>query len=108
MDRPWYSRKRKVLWGAILLAIAYSALVYSVHSLTGIRLLDGGIGVMLGLYICSHPAANAIDLLFAERGVLHQLSSEWSGVGWLTLNMVVLLAGWLVIVIGAGQFVGAG
>ncbi len=52
MSQRWYSRKIKVLWGAVLLAIIYSALIYFLHTLTGTRLLDGGIGVMLGLYIC--------------------------------------------------------
>jgi hypothetical protein len=59
-------------------------------------MLDGSIGLALGLFICSHPAANAVNLLFFQRDRLRQLS-EWSIVGWLALNLVVLLAGWLVI-----------
>ena len=101
-------RNTKVLWGLILLATAYSSLLYDRHTPTGTNTLDGSIGVLLGLYICSHPAANAVDLLFFERGALHQISSEWTGIGWLALNMLVLLVGWIVIVIGATRLAGGG
>ncbi len=84
-----------------LLGIAYSGLLFFLHTLTGTSLADGFISVLLGLYICSHPAANAVDLLFAERGALRALSSEWNGIRWLALNLLVLLIGWSVIVIGA-------
>ena len=63
-------------------------------------LLDGIIGVLLGLYICSKPAANAVDLIFFRRGELRQLTSGWSGLGWLSLNLLVLFVGWVVIFTG--------
>lgn len=47
-----------------------------------------------------------MDILFFERGALYQISSEWSGIGWLALNMLVLLVGWVVIVIGVTRLVG--
>jgi hypothetical protein len=87
----------------VLLAIVYICLLGDLYGLTGSRSLDGSIGVMLGLYICSHPAANAIDILFFERGALRELAAEWSGIGWLALNLRVLLSGWLVIAMGAAQ-----
>jgi hypothetical protein len=105
MNRRRFGRGPKILWGSVLLAMAYGSLIHYLPTLTGTILLDGIIGVVLGLYICSHPAANAIDLLFLERGVLRQVSSEWAGLGWLALNLLVLLAGWLVIVIGTTRFV---
>jgi D-alanyl-lipoteichoic acid acyltransferase DltB (MBOAT superfamily) len=98
-------RNVRLLWGLIGLALIYGALVLRLHTLTGRPLLDGSIGVVLGLYICSRPAANAIDLFF-ERDALRQLTSGWSGLGWLALNLLVLFAGWLVIVIGATRFAG--
>lgn len=106
MDQRWRGHNTTVLWGLILLAMAYGGLLHYLHTLTGINILDGSMGVLLGLYICSHPAANAVDLLFFKRGALHQLSSEWSGVSWLALNVLVLLVGWIVIVIGATRLVG--
>jgi hypothetical protein len=33
------------------------------------------------------------------------ISSEWSGVGWLALNALVLLAGWMVLFIGLTRLV---
>ena len=106
MQQRWRGRNTTVLWGLILLALAYGGLLRYLHTLTGINMLDGSIGVVLGLYICSRPAAHAVDLLFFERGAFHQLSSEWSGIGWLALNLLVLLVGWIVIVIGATRLVG--
>ncbi len=104
MEQRRYRRKMITMLVMILLAILYIVLLFVLHTLTGEKLLDGGIGVILGLYICSHPAANAIDLMFMERGSLQRIAAEWSGIQWLTLNMVTMLTGWVVIVIGAGRF----
>ncbi len=93
--------KTGVLWAMMGLAVLYLVLLYSLHTLTGTNVLDGSIGILLGLYICSHPAANAVDVLFYERGAWHELSSEWSGLRWLALNMLVLLAGDALIIVGA-------
>ena len=99
-----HKRNASVLWRLILLAIGYSALLRYLHTLTGIAALDGSIGLVLGLYICSHPAANAVNMLFFERDTLRQLS-EWSVVRWLALNLLVLLAGWTVIFVGVRRLV---
>lgn len=96
----------KLLCGMVALALGYGALVRFVPSLTGHERVDGTIGVLLGLYICSHPAANAIDLVFMERTALHHVTSEWEGLGWLGLNLAVMVVGWLVIVSGTTRFVG--
>jgi hypothetical protein len=95
-----YRRKTRVLWVMILLAIIYGGLIVFLFASTGYDRLVGITGVLLGLYICSHPAANAVDVLFFERGAVRQLSRDWSGIGWLALNFLVLLVGWIVIVIG--------
>ena len=87
-----------MLWALIVASLAYSAWSVYVRTLTGMALLDGSIGVALGLFICAHPAANAVNLLFFERDLLQGLSKP-SVLGWLALNLVVLLAGWLVIFI---------
>lgn len=100
-----HKRNPRVLWGMILLAIAYSSLLRTLHALTGMPMLDGYIGVALGLYICSHPAANAVNMLFFERQALRQVSSKWSGVRWLALNLLVLVTGWMVIYVGITRLV---
>jgi hypothetical protein len=100
-----HERNARVLWGMILLALAYNSLLRYLSTLTGSDLLDGSIGVALGLYICSHPAANAIKMLFFERDALRQMP-EWSVIRWLALNLLVLLAGWMVIFAGLRELVG--
>lgn len=97
--RRRHKRNSRLLWALILLAVAYGGLLGYLPTLTGIAMLDGSIGVAIGLYICAHPAANAVDMLFFERDTLRQIS-EWSVVRWLGLNLLVLLAGWMVIFIG--------
>ena len=105
MGQRGHKRNSRVLWGMILLAIVYGSLLRYLHTLTGIPTLDGSIGVALGLYICAHPAANAVHMLFFERDTLRQIS-EWSVVRWLVLNLAVLLAGWIVIFVGLRRLVG--
>ena len=70
--------------------------------------VDGIVGVLSGLYMCSYPAANGIDLIFAERGNIKRIFSRKSGFVWLSLNAIVMLVGWFVIVIGASRFTGGG
>ena len=88
-------------------ATAYLVWASSFRTIGSVNLTDGSIGVLLGLYICSHPAANGIELLFLERGGLRRVSAQWNGIGWLALNMAVMVVGWLVIVVGATQFTGS-
>jgi hypothetical protein len=103
MMRKEHQRKVGVLCGLILMAMAYGGLRLWLPTLTGNPLVDGVIGIVLGLYICSHPAANAVDLLFFQRHSLQQLTSGWSGLGWLALNLLTLLMGWLMIATGAAR-----
>lgn len=74
-------------------------------TLTGRPTLDGAIGVALGLYICAHPAANAINLLFFERDALRTVRSDWPLIRWLALNLFVLLVGWMVVFAGIRRLV---
>jgi hypothetical protein len=106
VKRGWGRQRRNsvALWRLILLAIAYGLLLNTLQTLTGSATTVGTIGVALGLYICAHPAANAVNVLFFERDVLSCLS-EWSVVRWLALNLLVLLAGWMVIFLGLRRLV---
>lgn len=107
MDQPGRGQKAAILGGLILGAILYSAWLFFEHTLTGTRKLDGIIGVLFGLYICSHPSANLLDLLIYRRSSLNQdLSGRSLGL-WLALNLAVLLVGWGVFVIGTTQFTGS-
>ena len=95
-------RNYKMLAVVIVLALVYIVWMYARHTITDMPRLDGIIGVLLGLFICSRPAANYLDLLFTRN----RSSSERSLLGWLILNGVVLFAGWLVITIGATRLIG--
>ncbi len=103
MMQKEHRRKVGILCGLILTAMAYGGLLLWRRTFTGNPLMDGVIGILLGLYVCSHPAANAIDLLFFQRYSPQQLTSGWSGLGWLALNLLALLMGWLTIATGAAH-----
>ena len=103
MDQRQYRRNTKLLWGLNFLAMVCSFWFYRRDTLTGNDTLDGTLSVILGLYICSRPAGNAIDLLFFERTAFRRVISEWSSIGWLALNILTLLMGWVVIYIGTSH-----
>lgn len=97
-------RSYKTLGVVVLLAFLYCGWIYTQHTITGIPRLDGVIGVLLGLFICSLPAANMLDLLFAARRS-QSSSSEWALLGRLGLDLLVLFAGWIVVTIGATRLI---
>ena len=104
MQQP-YERNTKLLWALVVLTLIYSYLLYALRTLTGAPLVDGSIGVILGLYACSRPAAHAVDMIFAERVSLWRVTSKGEGLGWLALNLVVLLLGLMTIMIGVMRLV---
>ena len=89
-------------------ASGYLAWQYFLPFATGQYRVDGVVGVLLGLYICSYPAANGIDLIFADRVGLKRIFTRRSGFLWLALNALVMIVGWFIIVIGASRFTGGG
>jgi hypothetical protein len=94
---------RAMFVSLVLVTAAYAAERF-LGTVTGLRLLDGAVGVVLGLYACSHPAANALDLIFHAGERLRGISA--GEVSWFLLNLVVLGVGWLAIVAGATLLVG--
>jgi len=101
-------RERNVITMSVLvvLGICYSSFLYYQGTLTGMNNVDGIIGVVLGLYICSHPAANLVDMLFYRRGIRYQFSSKRSAIFWLVLNVLVILISGLVIFVGTTRLIG--
>ncbi|MCC7355087.1 MAG: hypothetical protein IT330_15185 [Anaerolineae bacterium] len=88
----------------IFLGIAYCGLLSYRRTLTGVHDLDGITGIILGLFICSRPAANLLDLLFLGRSTPRQVSSGRARLSWLALNVLALVIGWLVMTVGATRF----
>jgi len=88
----------------LLPAAVYLAWTAYGSAITGVSRIDGSAGVLLGLYTCAHPAANAIDLIFKDRLATRRLVGQWDGIGWVLLNLLVMLIGWMAIVVGAAFF----
>ena len=98
-----YRRKAAVLAFWLVAAVAYSAALHWMHDLTNHPIVDGAIGIALGLYVCSKPAANLLDIIFAQRGTRRPLASGWLSAGWLALNVLTMLVGWFMIASGAAH-----
>jgi len=94
------------LWTLIGVAGVYGGWQYVLPVRSTGSTIDAVVGVLLGLYICSHPAANGVDLIFAQRGAIQRMTSEWSGLRWLLLNFLVMLVGWMVLVVGVTRLIG--
>ena len=102
----WPRRRRNIipLSGCILLAIIFIGLLYFHPALTGNDELNGLSGVFLGLFICSQPAANFLDLLLLEYAAMGRQSLRRSDALWIIFNSSVLLTGLIIIVIGTKLF----
>jgi hypothetical protein len=92
------------MWMLLAPATLYLAWILFFPDVTVSLLFDGSVGVLLGLYICSQPAANGIDLIFQQRGTFRRVMKHSSGVEWLMLNALVMIVGWFVMVLGAARF----
>lgn len=104
MNQPSRVQNIKIMSGLVFLAILYSTLLFSLHTLTGTYQLDGAIGVVLGLYLSSHPAKHMVNMVFFDHSFLRWESSRRSDILWLLLNLLILGIGWIVIVIGTTRF----
>src|SRR5689334_16206685 len=93
------------MWTSVLLALGYGWLVLTVGSLTGSNTVDGIIGVLLGFYICSHPVARTLDLLYLPRVVRQDYLANEAGMMWLWLSILVVVIGVGTVIIGANRFV---
>jgi hypothetical protein len=96
-------RKTGLLCALIAIAGGHSFWFHQRQVVTGNPTVDGALSVLLGLYICSRPAGNTIDLFFFERSPFHRMITEWSSIRWLVLNIMTLLMGWIVIYLGTAH-----
>ncbi len=105
MNQHWKEGNSK-MWMLVLPGVVYSGLIYYHGAITGKNIVDGIIGVVLGLYICSHPAANVVSMLFRGRSGPSQFLSIRSAILWLAGNMLILLTGWITIFFGTTRLIG--
>ena len=106
MDQQRLGRRIVTLSVLIVLGIAYSGFLYFQPTLTGMHDLDGIIGVVLGLYISSHPAAHLVGMLFYRQGIQYRFPSKRSVVLWICLNFLVLFISGIVIFVGTTRLIG--
>lgn len=91
-----------------LAAVFYALLMIRARGLSASAILDGSIGLVLGLYVCAQPAANAVTMLLFEKHPLQSFPSRRSFLGWLAWNVLALAAGWWDIFLGAARFMDRG
>ena len=103
MKRQKRGRKVVNMIGLMLVAFVFFLLISFFNPLTWTHKSDGMLGVLLGLYICSHPAANLLDMVLFSRQTWFDFSRK-SNYLWIGFNLAVMGVGWLVIVIGTTQF----
>src|SRR4030042_1413458 len=106
MDQRRLKLKIRMLGALTLLGIAYISFLKIHGALTGAESVDGTIGVVLGLYMCSHPAALIVDLHFFRRCDEHWFLSKRQAVLWLGFNTLVFLIGWITIFVGTTRLIG--
>ena len=92
------------LWALLVPLTAYLSWMTWFATVTGVARVDGGLGVLLGLYAGAHPAANGIDLIFSSRRGRRGHAGPVNSVIWLLLNAVVLAASLFAVIVGAAQF----
>jgi hypothetical protein len=100
MEINWLKQKTRFLTWLLLISTGYSSLLYLHFPLTGIFRLDGTIGVMTGIYVCAHPAANVADfVLYGKHLRIDKLPIRPIIIWWM-LNSMVMVAGLFVFVLG--------
>jgi hypothetical protein len=104
MKQPRRARSIVVLCVMIAIGLVYLALLYTQRPLTGTFKADGIVSVLLGLYICSHPVANGLDVLLYRRYMLNRKTTRGAELVWWALNAAVLVTGWWVISLGMVRF----
>jgi hypothetical protein len=104
MDAGERRRNTGKLAALLLAAVLFIILLSRARTLTASSILDGSIGLVVGLYVCAQPAANAVTMLLFERHPLQSFPSRRAFIGWAALNVLVLAAGWGDIFLGAARF----
>jgi hypothetical protein len=88
----------------VLLGAIYAAWLYTRQTVTGSNFWDAALGVLLGIYICSRPVGNLMDMLYAQNIRWNELRKR-AGITWLVMNFVTTFVGWATIVLGATRMV---
>jgi hypothetical protein len=101
-----HRRNATTLWLLVLVSLFYLGGLIALHTLTGMPRIDGSIGILLGLFICSRPASNLVDMVLFGRTIPWQTSSRRADMIWLGLNALAMVAGCMVLFAGAIRLAG--
>lgn len=93
-----------LLVSVIVLGVIYAAWLYVRSTITGSNFWDAALGVLLGIYICSRPVSNLLDMIYAQNIRWKDLKKR-AGITWLVMNFVTTFVGWATIVLGATRMV---
>ena len=104
MNQTLHKRHPAALWILIGVAAAFSLLLHFRPELTGNDHVNGYTGVALGLFTAAFPAANFLDMLLAELGSLRWRAIKRTDLPWVALNLLVLLIGMVIVVVGTRLF----
>lgn len=102
VPRPHYNTI--LLCVVVVLGVVYGAWLYTRPSITGSNFWDATLGVLLGIYICSRPVGNLMDMLYTQNIRWYELKQR-AGMIWLIMNFVTTFVGWATIVLGATRMV---
>ncbi len=94
------------MWLLIVASLIYLGALAFWRTVANAPKLAGSIGIVLGLFICSRPASNLVDIVLFGRTVPWQSSSRRNDIIWLVLNGIVFLAGCIVLFAGAVRLAG--
>ena len=104
MERRKDWRNFGMLGVMALLAVAYYVTIYFWRPLSSAHKVEGILGILLGLFICSKPAANLLDLLYDLLVNRFQQVNGLRLALWLVVNFFILFVGWFVITLGTTRF----
>ena len=98
-----YYGSSPILFAATLLGLGAGVLFQQWSGPTGDALLDGGLTMDIGLYVCSHPAVNVVRALLLDL-LPTSCGRGGHGLVWVSLNVTSVIAGWFAIVVGLSAF----
>lgn len=104
MRQTLHKRHPTILWILLGVTLAFNLLVHFRPELTGNDQVNGLGGVCLGLFIAAFPAANFLEMLLSELGSVRWRLIKPADLPWVVLNLLVLLAGLVVVVVGTKLF----
>jgi hypothetical protein len=104
MYHPRQQRNVTLLWALVVLAFAYAGWLTFLRPQAEANDVEGGLGVLLGLYIASRPAANILNMIL-PGGSGRLPGSRRAETGWVVLNLLVTVVAFAVIFMGTTRFI---